>query len=60
MFYCDGCGKKNGWPEGFSKSYGPCEVCGKTRLCNDVPSSQLPEPRRPRRKAPRKKRARAK
>jgi hypothetical protein len=43
MFYCDPCAEANRWPESFlSKSVGPCEVCGRRRVCNDVPSSQLP------------------
>lgn len=42
MFYCKTCGDKNKWPEGFAKSYGPCEMCGKTADCSDVPSKYLP------------------
>lgn len=45
MFYCDPCARSKGWPEGFMKSHGPCEVCGKTRLCSDVPSKFLPLPK---------------
>lgn len=41
MFYCDKCRKKMSWPEGFSKSYGPCELCGKTSVCNEVHSKHL-------------------
>lgn len=50
MFYCDECGKKNGWPTGpyTVQSYGPCEVCGRTRGCNDIPSRALPVPKRAR------------
>jgi hypothetical protein len=50
MIYCDECGKKNDWPiwSMSCQSYGPCEVCGKTRGCNDVPSRALPIPKRPR------------
>lgn len=44
MFYCDFCGKKNGWPEGLAKSYGPCEVCGTRAECSDVQSKNLPKP----------------
>jgi hypothetical protein len=43
MYYCDPCRTKNKWPEGFMKSVGPCEVCGKVRMCNDVRSSDLPD-----------------
>jgi len=42
MFYCEPCAKKNHWPTTIMvKSYGRCEVCGKTRECNDTPSSVL-------------------
>lgn len=45
MFYCNPCAKPRGWPESeFMRSYGPCEICGKTALCNDVPSRFLPIP----------------
>jgi hypothetical protein len=47
MFYCDDCRKKNQWPESiFSKSRGPCEVCGKQAICNNVHHSSLPRRRR--------------
>lgn len=42
MFYCQACAKKKSWPESLCQSQGPCEVCGKTALCNDVPSKDLP------------------
>ena len=44
MFYCDDCGRKNGWPTEFYlvRSIGPCEVCEETHACYDVPSSHLP------------------
>lgn len=42
MFYCELCRKKNEWPQGFSGSYGPCEVCHKVATCFDVPSKYLP------------------
>ena len=45
MFYCDDCRVKNEWPEGLVKSMGPCEICGKTRVCNDVASRLLPLPK---------------
>lgn len=41
MFYCEKCRKKNEWPEGFRQSYGPCEICGKTKECYDIPSQYL-------------------
>lgn len=43
MFYCDECAKSAGWPQGFGKSYGPCELCKKAALCNDCPSYLLPD-----------------
>lgn len=42
MFFCDECRVKNNWPESWFKSTGPCEVCGRTRVCNEIHSSQLP------------------
>lgn len=42
MFYCDPCRLKRGWPMSFSKSKGPCEECGETTICHDVPSKQVP------------------
>jgi hypothetical protein len=44
MFYCDSCRDKNDWPDGLMKSFGPCECCGTTDRCSDVPGSQLPMP----------------
>ena len=36
MFVCDQCHEKHyGETLHFSGSYGPCEVCGKTRSCSD-------------------------
>lgn len=43
MFYCKKCEVANEWPEGWLKSYGPCEICGVHDYCNDVPSKYLPE-----------------
>lgn len=51
MFYCDKCRVENEWPAEFSQSRGPCEVCGKSALCNDVPSSWLPDRKPARNKA---------
>ena len=42
MLYCDSCRKAADWPISGAKSVGPCEVCGKTRECYDVPSRLLP------------------
>jgi hypothetical protein len=42
MFYCNECAEKNKWPTGMFKSFGPCEICGKTKECNDIPSRLLP------------------
>lgn len=48
MFYCDKCASERDWPSGWPhpQSVGPCEVCGKTRTCTDIPSSALPIPKR--------------
>lgn len=45
MFYCDACGQENEWPEGFIRSHGKCELCGRVADCNDVRSSALPNPK---------------
>lgn len=42
MFYCNECRDKMKWPESFSQSKGPCEMCGKISICNDVHHSHLP------------------
>lgn len=42
MFYCSDCAKKNDWPETFGQSYGSCEMCKRTALCNDMSASDLP------------------
>ena len=47
MFYCKACQDKYSWPDGFMKSHGPCEMCGKPSLCSDVPSRFLPVPATP-------------
>jgi hypothetical protein len=41
MFFCEECREKNGWPKSLFKSRGPCEVCHKSAVCNDVPSKHL-------------------
>ena len=45
MFYCDECAEINGYPQSIGKSKGACELCGKVRDCNDIPSSELPLPK---------------
>lgn len=45
MFYCDPCAEPRGWPtDTLMTSYGACEICRKTGVCNDVPSRFLPMP----------------
>lgn len=46
MFYCNACAEEREWPDSMMKSYGSCEVCGKSASCNDRPSSTLPIPRK--------------
>lgn len=46
MFYCNWCKDKYGWPTSLSRSHGRCEVCGKTRDCNDTPAGLLPLPKK--------------
>lgn len=50
MFYCDKCAEKNEWPNEWwrPKSFGRCEMCGKTNECTDIPSSALPDAEPPR------------
>ena len=43
MFYCNDCAEKNNYPESMSKSHGKCELCGKSRICNNVKNSILPK-----------------
>ena len=42
MFICDQC-LKDGFSNqpSFLRSYGPCEICGKSAVCNDIPSVYL-------------------
>jgi hypothetical protein len=43
MFYCEPCGRANGWPcYGVKTSVGPCEVCGTRAACFDVHHAHLP------------------
>lgn len=44
MFYCEECRLDRQWPESFSRSEGPCEICKKVAVCYDYPSSYLPLP----------------
>lgn len=45
MFYCDPCAGPRGWPISWQHSFGSCEICGQVRVCNDVPSRDLPTPK---------------
>lgn len=45
MFYCEPCRVQMDWPDSFVRSYGPCELCRKSALCYDRPSSSLPDPK---------------
>lgn len=44
MFYCDPCARLRVWPRTPYKSHGRCEMCGEVAVCNDLPSSLLPDP----------------
>lgn len=44
MFYCETCRVERNWPEGWSMSKGPCELCKQVRVCYDVSSNHLPDP----------------
>ena len=44
MFYCDECARRKRWPETVTTSRGPCEICGRTAVCNEMPSRLLPLP----------------
>ena len=52
MFYCEKCSIKKDWPfwDWMFKSRGPCEICGITKICVDVKSSDLPLPKGGKRK----------
>lgn len=42
MFYCDECAENNKHPyPTLCRSFGPCEICGETRTCNDLSSKFL-------------------
>lgn len=45
MFYCTECADKWEWPVTMFQSFGPCEMCGRSRSCNEVPSRYLPDPK---------------
>lgn len=40
MFYCDECAEEKGYRISFIRSVGPCEICKKKAICNDVPSAE--------------------
>ena len=42
MFYCDPCAQEHGYPETVMRSYGQCEICDETRVCNSRASGLLP------------------
>lgn len=42
MFYCEDCRKQMAWPEGLSRSRGPCEICKRDKPCYCVDSKWLP------------------
>ncbi|MEK6832750.1 MAG: hypothetical protein AABY32_01770 [Nanoarchaeota archaeon] len=42
MFFCDDCAKKNKWPTAIGRSIGKCEVCGKSKSCNELHHTHLP------------------
>lgn len=41
MFICDECLKRYENEQSLIRSLGPCELCKKTRPCNDIPSRWL-------------------
>jgi hypothetical protein len=46
MFFCEECRVKNDYPTSLGypymgTSYGKCELCGKIRVCHDVPTQAL-------------------
>ena len=43
MFYCEDCRFGRDWPQSMTRSQGKCEICNKTALCYDTPSSKLPK-----------------
>jgi len=47
MFYCDPCAQKYKYPETIMRSYGQCEICDTTTVCNSRASALLPKPERP-------------
>ncbi len=44
MFYCEPCRDARDWPQSFTRSFGPCELCAKHAECYDMSSAQLPKP----------------
>ena len=48
MFYCNPCARERGYPtDTLSQSVGPCELCGRHGVMNDVQSKFLPAPEQP-------------
>lgn len=45
MFFCEECRVEKEWPVSWCTSHGRCEVCGNTKACHDVSSSNLPRPK---------------
>lgn len=46
MYYCDDCGREKGWPtDALLRSRGPCGICGKRAVCNNIATKDLPEER---------------
>lgn len=43
MYYCEDCRFEKDWPQSMTRSQGRCEICNKTALCYDTPSSKLPK-----------------
>lgn len=47
MFYCNDCADWFGYPSlPLDRRHGPCEMCGRVGICNDVGSGRLPKPQR--------------
>ena len=44
VFYCKECAEKYDYPYiGLVISFGPCELCGVTKECDNYPTKYLPE-----------------
>lgn len=42
MFYCEDCRRPRRWPDSTLYSWGPCEICGRSKFCYEVPSKLIP------------------